>query len=125
MSSEEGRTHVDLVCERVVYDFEEADDVGMVELLHDGDLLAYLVLCAAELVGERQVWIAGKVVVSSKLLEPVALVLPPYCFHGLHASQRMTWVHSLTSEREIMGRGEERALTTCSSFSLLRVLTAR
>ena len=79
---------------------EEADDVGMIELLHDGDLLAYLVLGAAELVGEREVWIAGKVVVSSKLLEPVALVLPPYCFHGLHASQRMTWVYSLTSERD-------------------------
>ena len=94
------RTDVYRFAEPVVDDLVEADDVGVIELLHDGDLLAYLVLRAAELVGERQVWIAGKVVVSSKLLEPVALVLPPYCFHGLHASQRMTWVHSLTSERD-------------------------
>ena len=55
MSSEEGRTHVDLVCERVVYDFEEAHDVGVIELLHDGDLLENLHLCVAELVYEGQV----------------------------------------------------------------------
>ena len=113
------RTHVNLVREGVIYDFQEADYVGMVDLLHDGNLLAYLVLGAAELVGERQVWIAGKVVVSSKLLEPVALVLPPYCFHGLHASQRTTWVYSLTSEREI--NGERRREGTDDLLLLLLV----
>lgn len=60
-------THVDLVLERVVYDFEQANDMRMIELLHNGNLFANLVLRAAELVDERQVRLAGEVVVPSKL----------------------------------------------------------
>ena len=33
---------------------EEANDLKVIELLHNGNLLANLMLCASELVGERK-----------------------------------------------------------------------
>ena len=78
------RTHVYFVGESVVYDFEKANDMRMSALFHDGNLFANLVLRAPKLVDERQVRLAGEVVVSSKLPEAVALVLAPDALDSLH-----------------------------------------
>ena len=57
----------------------------MVELLHDGNFFAYLVLCAAELVNEGRAGGAGEVlVVPPELVEAVALVLAPDALDSLH-----------------------------------------
>ena len=80
-------THVDLVGERIVYNLEETDDVGMVDLLHDRNLLANLMLCAAKLVGERGVGRAGDIVLPPELGKTVCLVLATDTLDGLHGAQ--------------------------------------
>ena len=45
---------VESVCEMDVDVTEEANDLKVIELLHNGNLLANLMLCASELVGERK-----------------------------------------------------------------------
>lgn len=39
------RTHVDLFLHAIIYDLEEADNVGMAELFHDGDFLFDFEFC--------------------------------------------------------------------------------
>lgn len=48
-------THVNLIGQPVVDDFEESDDVWMSALFHDGDFLANFVFCCAHTVCEAGV----------------------------------------------------------------------
>ena len=77
-------TQVDVFHEMVVYDLEKTDDMGVSELLHDGDLLENLHLCIAELVYEGQVrrrWEGP----FPELVKPLLFfVLPFHDFDRLH-----------------------------------------
>jgi len=84
------RTHINLFLHPIVDDFEETDDVGMSELLHDGDLLANLCLCRVEIVGEGEmvsVW--GWQTLSPQTAHLLyAWVVALDGFHGLEESVR-------------------------------------
>ena len=79
----------------------------MVELLHDGNFFAYLVLSAPELVYEGSVGRAGEVVITPEFVETVALVLAAHDLDGLHAS------HTQQAQRSA-ARGERRRILTTS-----------
>ena len=81
----------------------------MVELLHDGNLLADLVLGAAELVDEGRAVGTGEVlVVPPELVEAVVLVLAPDALDGLRTADgaRTRRVRAGRIQRMGQGRGD-------------------
>jgi len=107
-----GLTHVDPLPDYVVDDLVQTNDMGVPKLLHDGDLLANLLLRGIELVSEGEVigiMIRGK---ASVVLEHlVALCLGVVPLDGLYRlvreerslnevlAERENWTHHRSTPR--------------------------
>ena len=98
----------------------------MVELLHNSNLLADLMLCAAELVDEGRVRRARDILVDApELVEPVALVLAADGLDGLNMTQtKRGWSLRRMIEGK-GGRGREKVPLPCPCQLLLQKYHAK